>query len=89
MAREIRFDKFQNASDLLGTRHGLHIAQLGGTMKGYTPEQEELLTGLFKDKVQKRWQEINGTLLTDEQLASLEENFNRNFRVALSVASRV
>jgi hypothetical protein len=85
MAREIPFDEFQKASVLLGTKHAEHIAKMGATMKGYTSEQEELLTGLFKDKVVKRWQEINGTPLTDDQIDSLEESFNKKFRATLSL----
>lgn len=83
MAIEISFEVAQTASERLGTKYAQHLAPKGATLMAYTREEQEKLTNLFRTKMQDTWKQTNGYLLTPDQLDSLQETFNKNFRSTL------
>lgn len=87
MAVEIPFEYAERASEILGRAFAIHVALKGASLKSYTEVDEHFLTTLFREKVQKAWEEKNGRPLTPGQLDSLEESFSRNFGVTLGSLS--
>ncbi len=83
MSIEISFEVAQTATERLGTKYAELLAPKGATLIAYTQEEQEKLINLFRTKMQDTWRQTNGYLLTPDQLDSLQETFNKNFRSTL------